>query len=155
MAKSEPSAKVVVRAAKRADARAWLAMRHELWPEEAESLPGDVQRYFDDAEPNLHHVLLAFLGDRAVGFAELNIRRYAEGAMTDRVAYLEGWFVAEDARRMGVGGALIRAAEDWARAQGCTEFASDALATNVVSEKAHKALGFTEVEVIRCFLKRL
>jgi tetratricopeptide (TPR) repeat protein len=71
------------------------------------------------------------------------------------VAFLEGWFVEEHARRRGVGAALIRAAESWAREQGCTEFASDALVDNDVSSQAHKALGFKEVEVIRCFMKTL
>ena len=104
---------------------------------------------------DLREVMLAFSGSRAVGFAELNIRPYAEGCDTDRVAYLEGWFVAADMRRNGVGTAIIRAAEEWGRAQGCTEFASDALVDNIVSAKAHLAAGFREVEVTRCFAKRL
>lgn len=40
-------------------------------------------------------------------------------------------------------------------ALGCTEFASDALAENADSAAAHHALGFEEVEVIRCFRKGL
>ena len=42
----------------------------------------------------------------------------------------------------------MRAAEDWARAQGCVEMASDALIDNSESEKAHMALGFEVVD--RC-----
>jgi aminoglycoside 6'-N-acetyltransferase I len=38
-------------------------------------------------------------------------------------------------------------------AQGCTEFASDALIDNDVSARAHTALGFTETSQIRCFRK--
>ena len=75
--------------------------------------------------------------------------------MTDRVAYLEGWYVVPAARRQGVGAALVRAAEDWARSQGCTEFASDALIDNAVSAAAHRALGFQETVQIRCFRKLL
>src|SRR5207244_3391878 len=72
-------------------------------------------------------VLLAEDGARGrVGLAELSIRPYAEGCQGDRVAYLEGWFVVPGARGRGVGRALIAAAEDWGRAQGCREFASDA-----------------------------
>jgi aminoglycoside 6'-N-acetyltransferase I len=92
---------------------------------------------------------------RIVGFAELNIRPYAEGCSTDRVGFLEGWFVVQNARRQGVGRALLVAAEEWARAQSCTEFASNTLVDNVVSAAAHQALGFEEVEVIRCFRKDL
>jgi aminoglycoside 6'-N-acetyltransferase I len=49
----------------------------------------------------------------------------------------------------------VAAAEDWARGQGCTEFASDTLLDNDVSSAAHRALGFEEVECIRCFRKTL
>ena len=39
--------------------------------------------------------------------------------------------------------------------QGCTEFGFDALVDNLESEAAHKALGFAQIEQIRCFLKPL
>jgi aminoglycoside 6'-N-acetyltransferase I len=138
-----------------ADKAAWIAMRAALWPDD-DTLAVEAQKYFDGTIRGVLEVLMAFdESGRALGFAELNIRPYAEGAWTERVAYLEGWYVVDDARRQGVGAALIRAAEHWGRAQGCTEFASDALLENEVSEHAHKALGFTEVERIRCFLKPL
>ena len=91
----------------------------------------------------------------ALGFAELSIRGYAEDCKTDRVAYLEGWYVEPEARRNGVGRALVRAAEDWGRRQGCTEFGSDALIDNDVSARAHLALGFEETVQLRCFRKSL
>ncbi|MGH7515538.1 MAG: hypothetical protein ACREOQ_21760 [Gemmatimonadales bacterium] len=37
----------------------------------------------------------------------------------------------------------------------CREFASDTLADNAVSARAHRALGFDEVALIRCFRKPL
>ncbi len=101
-------------------------------------------------------VLLAF--DDAgspVGFAELSIRSYAEGCDTDSVAYLEGWHVVPEARLQGVGRALLQAAEQWAREEGCSEFASDALLENEIGAAAHRALGFTEIRQIRCFRKSL
>jgi len=49
-------------------------------------------------------------------------------------------------RRQGIGAALVRAAEAWARARGYREFASDAQLHNVDSQRAHMALGLTEVE---------
>src|SRR5439155_36668 len=76
-----------------------------------------------------------------IGFAELSIRPYAEGCHSGRVAYLEGWFVEPAARRKGVGAALLKAAEDWGRASGCTELASDAEIGNDESVSAHRALG--------------
>ena len=43
----------------------------------------------------------------------------------------------------------------WSRAQGCTEFASDTESDNTPSRLAHRALGFEEVGVVRCFRKGL
>jgi uncharacterized protein len=130
-------------------------MRELLWP----SVPGEHEReigaHFLEANPSVE-VLLAFDDNgRAVGFAELSIRSHAEACLTRNVAYLEGWFVREEARGRGVGAALVRAAEDWGRKRGCREFASDTNIANEASVKAHKSLGFEEVDRIVCFRKAL
>lgn len=139
-----------------ADAEAWLRMRCALWPEGSEREHRDeINRFFAGQLSDPLHTLLALDGNRPLGFAELSIRRYAEDCVTDRVAYLEGWYVEPDARRRGIGEALVRAAEDWAKARGCAEFASDALIDNQVSAAAHRALGFEETVQIRCFRKVL
>ena len=85
----------------------------------------------------------------------MSIRAYAEGCETDRVAFVEGWYVVPPARRQGVGRELIAAAEEWGRAQGCRELGSDALADNQISAAAHAACGFSDVAVLRCFRKDL
>ena len=157
---SEPRRKgppVRVRLATSADAGAWLRMRSALWPEGSESEHRDeIDRFLAGQLSQPLATLLAMncSGD-AVGFLELSIRAYAEGCVTDHVAYLEGWYVVPEARRQGVGAALVHAAEEWARSQGCTEFASDALIDNHVSAAAHRALGFQETVQIRCFRKAL
>jgi aminoglycoside 6'-N-acetyltransferase I len=132
-------------------------MRSALWPEGSESEHRDeIDRFLAGQLSQPLATLLAMnsSGD-AVGFLELSIRAYAEDCVTDHVAYLEGWYVVPEARRHGVGTALVRAAEEWARSQGCTEFASDALIDNHVSAAAHRALGFQETVQIRCFRKVL
>jgi aminoglycoside 6'-N-acetyltransferase I len=146
---------VHVRSATKDDAADWLRMRNALWPEEgASSHGGEIEQFFDSALHEPLEVLLATdEAGRVIGFAELSIRSYAEDCVTDRIAYLEGWYVEPEARRKGVGRALIAAAEQWARAQGCTEFGSDALIDNDVSAAAHRALGFEETAQIRCFRK--
>ncbi len=145
-----------VRPATPQDAAAWLRMRDVLWPDETGSHAQEIRRFFAGTLREPIAVLIAFDETAAaVGFAELNIRNYAEDCVTDRVAYLEGWYVDPHARRRGVGRALMQAAEDWGRAQGCTEFGSDALIDNDVSASAHKALGFEETAQIRCFRKNL
>lgn len=137
---------------------AWLAMRVELWPEESEAaLRAEVEQYFEGSISHLPYVVLvADDGDgRLVGFAEVSVRPHAEGCLTDRVVYLEGWFVADGFRQTGVGGALVGAAEQWGRSQGCSEFASDCDVTNMTSHAAHTALGFEEVGKIYCFSRKL
>ncbi|MGE2778122.1 GNAT family N-acetyltransferase, partial [Escherichia coli] len=81
----------------------------------------------------------------------LSIRPYAEECYSGNVAFLEGWYVVPSARRQGVGVALVKAAEHWARGRGCTEFASDTQLTNSANTSAHLAAGFTEVAQVRCF----
>jgi aminoglycoside 6'-N-acetyltransferase I len=49
----------------------------------------------------------------------------------------------------------VRACETWGREQGCTEFGSDTQIDNLDGAAAHRALGFTETEQLRTFLKRL
>lgn len=143
-----------VRPATPADADVWLEMREALYGEGSHA--DEITRYFAGRLTMPLEVLLALDGDGSpLGFAELSIRPYAEGCYSGRVAYLEGWYVVPEARRGGVGRALVVAAEAWAIAQGCTEFASDALIENQVSADAHFALGFEEVEQIRCFRKNL
>jgi aminoglycoside 6'-N-acetyltransferase I len=145
-----------VRAVTRNDAVAWLAMRQALWPEHGEKYhPTEIARFLAGELKNPLAVFVADGNGELLGFAELNIRPYAEGCNTDRVGFLEGWYVVPEARRGGIGRALVAAAEEWARAQGCTEFASDTIVDNDVSAAAHQALGFEEVEVIRCFRKDL
>lgn len=146
-----------VRSVEPSDAQAWVEMRSALWPDqEFQWHAREVEQYFAGQLSMPVEVLIARDGDQSVvGFAELGIRPYAEGCESDRVAYLEGWYVVTDARRSGVGRALVEAAERWALAEGCTEFGSDTLIDNDVSTAAHLALGFDEVECIRCFRKSL
>lgn len=146
-----------VRSATPQDAAVWLQLRQALWPEDGSSWHAEeIEQFFAG---RLHMPLAVLLARDDVGtvqgFAELSIRAYAEDCTTDRVAYLEGWYVVPKARRRGVGRALVLAAEQWARAQGCSEFASDAVIDNAVSAAAHLALGFTETVQIRCFRKSL
>jgi aminoglycoside 6'-N-acetyltransferase I len=148
---------VTVRSATPTDRDRWLRLRHALWPEGSEAEHREeIARFFAGRARTPLAVLLAEdAAGHAIGFAELSIRAYAEGCRTDRVAYLEGWFVVPAARSRGVGRALIAAAEGWARAQGCAELASDAEADTKLGATAHRALGFTEVGLVRCFRKDL
>jgi aminoglycoside 6'-N-acetyltransferase I len=147
----------IVRPAKPTDADAWLELRHALWPDHSKAEHGEeIDRFFaGDAHEPLAVLLAEDGAGCPIGLAELSIRAYAEGCRSDRVAYLEGWFVVPEARGRGVGRALIAAAEQWGRSQGCREFASNAQPDNEISAAAHRALGFVEAGLVRCFCKDL
>jgi aminoglycoside 6'-N-acetyltransferase I len=131
-------------------------MRVELWPGPRDEHAREIAQFFDGHLRNLLAVLIAHDREaRILGFAELSIRPYAEGCTTDRVGYLEGWYVRPEARGRGIGRALVAAAEDWARSQGCSEFASDTQPDNDESVAAHLALGFVDRGLIHCFSKTL
>ena len=128
------------------DLAEWLRMRRALWPAIA---PADEAADATDWLARPDAVVLVAVrphGRGLAGFAELGTRPYVDGCDTSPVAYLEGWYVDPDARRTGVGAALVRAGEAWARQRGHRELASDALLDNTASQQAHEAIGFTEVE---------
>ena len=147
---------MVVRPVTPRDASAWADLRRALWPGQESERAAEVAAFFEGQvrEP-LVVLVAADEADRLIGFAELSIRAYAEGCHSDRVAYLEGWYVAPAARHRGVGRALLAAVEAWGRSQGCAELASDTALANDASAAAHTALGFTEVGRVRCFRKDL
>ncbi len=147
---------VTVRTAGPGDVTTWLGMRCALWPEDSEAEHREeIERYFAGDFPRFPwKVYLAVDREgRVLGMAEVSVRTYAEGCRSERVAYLEGWYVVPDARRSGVGRTLVTAAEEWGRSQGCREFASDAHPDNEVSFAAHRALGFADAGLVRCFRK--
>jgi len=101
-------------------------------------------------------LFLASDGALPIGFAQCQLRHdYVEGTETSPVGYLEGIYVAEEARNRGIARALLQSCEQWAAEQGCEEFASDCELENTVSQQFHQKLGFQEANRIVCFTKKL
>ena len=145
---------MIVRAAEKRDAVAWGALRFELWPDEdAAALRAEVEQHFQ--KQIYDAVFVAEENGVLVGFVEADLRSVAEGCRRSPAPFIEGWYVAPQARRKGVGRALIRAVEDWGRARGFTELASDTQLWNTASQTAHAKLGFEEVERLVAFRKDL
>ena len=130
------------------------ALSAELWPSlVAEEMNAELQMTMEREDAAF---FLAFLENKAIGFAQCGLRHdYVEGTETSPVGYLEGIYVRESNRKLGIAGQLIAACEEWARAKGCAEFASDCEIDNKTSLGFHLKMGFKEANRIICFTKKL
>lgn len=126
-------------------------MRAALWPESSiEEHRAELREILRGRVLGaLPLIVLVAEEDRLVGFAEVGLRSHADGCDPSRpVGFLEGWYVRPEIRGQGVGKMLIRASEEWAREQGCSEMASDTWAGNLDSVAVHQSIGFVIVD--RC-----
>jgi aminoglycoside 6'-N-acetyltransferase I len=144
---------ISIRPAQLSDREQLLRFREALWPnapaeEHARELTLILEGKASVTMPLI--ILVAEASDGVLaGFLEVDLRSHADGCDPSRpVGYIEGWYVAEGHRNMGIGTKLLAVAEDWARRQGCLEVASDTWIDNEVSQRVHEALGYEVVD--RC-----
>jgi aminoglycoside 6'-N-acetyltransferase I len=125
-----------------------------LWPDnEINDLEEEMMRYIISDNGA---VFISFIETIPVGFAQCNLRNdYVEGTESRLVGYLEGVFVKVEYRKRGIGKKLLLQCEEWAKSNGCSEFASDCELNNTESLKFHLQLGFEETNRIICFKKNL
>lgn len=137
-------AKIKVRRAEIGDARLaaeYAAQVYDASPEQMEEEFAAGLRRCDRA------IFIAECDGNAAGFAELAIRNdYVNGCDFSPTAFLEGIFVDEKYRQLGVARALVNEGEKWAKSQNCAELASDRELDNELSEKFHLGCGFEETE---------
>jgi len=143
-------------ACKSIDQAGWLALREQLWPD----CPRE--RHLSQmsallASPSSFAQFVEYdASNNPLGFVEVAVRYdYVNGTTTSPVAFLEGIYVAPEARMQGVARKLFAEAQGWAVGIGCTELASDALIENMQSHAMHRALGFEETERVVFFRKLL
>ena len=144
---------MVIRKATPADSIALAQLASRMWSSPAEELASD----FADLTASAGAAcFLAFDGDKAVGFAQCQLRHdYVEGCHTSPVGFLEGIYVDDACRRIGVARALLATCEDWAKGIGCSEFASDCEIDNRDSLAWHLKNGFAEMGRTIWFAKKL
>jgi len=132
----------------------WIELALEFWPGED---PKEMREVLTEEyqKPNVR-AWLAKDGEDYIGFINASLRSdYVPGAEESPVGYVEGIYLRPQWRGKGYSRELLRAAESWARENGCTEMGSDALLDNTASHAFHKAVGFAEVERVVCFYKSL
>jgi aminoglycoside 6'-N-acetyltransferase I len=136
------------------DVAAWIDMRASLWPG---APPSDhaqgIKAILADDEA------WGFIAETVEGtpaaFAEVSIRKYANGCDSQPVPFLEGIFVRPEFRRQGAGARLIDQIEEFVMARGFNELGSDALIDNHPSHAAHRGWGFAETERVVYLRKAL
>jgi aminoglycoside 6'-N-acetyltransferase I len=134
----------------------WLRLREALWPDcTLEEHLAEMALFC--ANPERYVQFMAYSSSRdAIGFIEASVRTdYVNGTNSSPVAFIEGIYVAPEARHKGVATSLVDTVERWARGMGCTELASDALLDNESSHSFHRAIGFEETERVVYFRKAL
>lgn len=144
----------MIRRAKLEDLPVLTELALELWPGHgADKMYFDLGKIMTAGESVF---FLAYEEEKPVGFAQCQLRHdYVEGTETSPVGYLEGIYVKQEAREHGFASRLMKACEDWARAERCMEFASDCEIDNEESLAFHLKLGFKEANRIICFTKQL
>lgn len=144
----------MIRQAEEKDIGALTELALRLWPDNCyEALRRELYEILLDQEAAF------FLAERdgsMIGFAQCQLRHdYVEGTESSPVGYLEGIYVEPPFRKHGIARKLLSACEEWARAHGCQEFASDCELENVVSLQFHLKAGFEEAGRIICFTRKL
>lgn len=116
--------KLLIRPVKQSDADSWERLRNLLW--EGDDHKSEISRFFKGEAREPNEVLLAITEENEViAHIELSLRYDIEGLTALKTGYIEGLYVGEENRASGVALKLMRAAESWAKDQGCLAFASD------------------------------
>ena len=142
---------VKIREARQSDAAAVARLSAELgYPVQT----GEMEKRLRVVDETPDHVVLVASVDDGpiIGWADL---RFSFDIMTGRTAEIAGLVVGEGRRSAGVGGELVRAAEQWASFGGVTKMI---VRSNVIRERAHGfylRLGYTRYKTSAVFEKDL
>jgi aminoglycoside 6'-N-acetyltransferase I len=137
-----------------ADRAVWCRMRTSLWPDETvrghHAAIGEIL-----AAKDAWGFIAETSENEPLGFAEISIRKAANGCESQPVPFLEGIWVEPQSRRRRVGARLIAHIEAFLTARGFHELGSDSLIENQAAHEAHARWGFSETERVVYFRKPL
>jgi GNAT superfamily N-acetyltransferase len=95
------------------------------------------------------YLALAIAKDKPIGFIYA-YREVAKGtSFSDNIICIDGLFIKDSYRSLGVGTALIKSVEDWAlRTYGTAHIDITYINTNIPAKNCYEKLGFTPVKTI-------
>lgn len=148
---AEPSAKVEIRKARLADARAIAELSGQLgYPATEKEMAARLSKLL---RMRLNLTLIAETSaHQTIGWLHVSVTPLLEVPLR---AEVNGLVVDETQRSQGAGAALVKAAERWARSQGCQ---SMSVRSNVIRERAHEFYlrnGYQHYKTQKSFRKTL
>ena len=149
------TSQIIISEITKSDFNSWQKMALKLWTDyDEKDLSKDLETIFDSSTQ------ITFLAknnkQEAIGFVNMSVRQdYVEGADKSPTGYLEGIFVEEKYRKMGVAKALVKVGEQWLKQNNCTQIGSDTWLSNIDSQKFHERLGFKEEERLVHYIKMI
>ncbi|MEO9871609.1 GNAT family N-acetyltransferase [Ekhidna sp.] len=106
------------------------------------------------SKSNNQKIWIARAYGKRAGFSIFSIRTdYVEGAEKTPTGYLEGIFVEQEFRKLGIAKEFVQLGEKWCKERGCRQIGSDTWLTDTKSRDFHKKVGFWEEDELVHFLK--
>jgi L-amino acid N-acyltransferase YncA len=130
----------------------WLSLF--TWITDPDAEWASMERWFARTDAATFVAVVPTDSQTLVGYADVGERSVVDGC-DGPAAYLEAWYVKAEWRNQGIGEALVRACEGWARTAGYSEMGSDALLDNTHSHRLHRKFGFEEVDRVVAYRKTL
>jgi aminoglycoside 6'-N-acetyltransferase I len=123
-----------------ADLEPWVNMRYALWGGDRELLQSEAKDIL--SSPKDHCLIAKTESGLPIGFVEVSCRHTRDHTY----GYLEGWYVAPEHRRHGIGTALIDHVEQWLLHSYVEALFSDTNQANEpVSLPAHAKSGYVPI----------
>ncbi len=100
----------------------------------------------EDLEDQDGKIFVAEVGGKVVGYVHVHARVKNEEIIEieHEWAEMQDLAVLEEYRGMGIGKALIKRAEEYARQKGATEMRTEVLALNTAGRRLYSTVGFSE-----------
>ena len=107
-----------------------------------------MRRFLADLASSGHSFLfVALAGGRTVGFISGELREGSPTFLPKTWASVDDVFVEPDHRNLGMGRALLRSVEAWAKERGASGVSLQVAAANARARKFYEELGFREISV--------